>query len=652
VHEAFNARRFDRLAELLDEDVRLVGGGQVVRGRSAAVDYAATARDVPGVCLEIEEVLVETAETIVVHTRAVAVSAGAGDAATSGDAPRSVDQCEVYRIAGGRITELRYLDPGSFATARLVAEQSALRRVATLVAGATSSQQVFEAIVSEAAELFGTWIWLYRHDAGEALTLVAHRAHLGAGEPVLASHVPPGSPIDRARRSGRPVRVDPYSGPPTAVGVTACAVAPLVVGGRPWGGLGALTRGPPLEPGIEDRLARFAELAATAVANAQSRAELERLAGEQAALRRVAELVARGAATQEVFDRVTVEARRVVDDNPMTLMRYDASGTVAEIAAQDASGAPVGLRIPVEGNNGPAQLWRTGRAVRIDDYRAVASPVEPRWIAAGVIVPIVVEGRLWGALAAGSTSPLPAGTEERLAGFGELVGAAIADAESRAELVASRARVVASADDARRRLARDVHDGAQRRLVHALIAVKQARTALREGAGGLQALLDASLGHAQGAYEELRRLAHGIMPAALEQGGLQLAVEALVADIGLVVEAEVSDRRLPEAVETTAYFVVAEALTNVVKHAGADRARVRARPEGDWLTLEISDDGCGGAAPGRGSGLVGLSDRVQAAGGTISVTSPPGAGTAMSVILPLTLRPDHSGANPATTKSG
>lgn len=493
VHEAFNARRFDCLAELLGEDVRLVTSGQLVCGRSAVLDYAAAARDVSAVRLELQEVLAETTDTVVVHTRAVAVSAEGGSA-RSGDARQSVVQCEVYRIARGQITELRlYCDPGSFATARLVAEQAALRRVA--------------------------------------------------------------------------------------------------------------------------------------------------------------ELVARGAATQEVFDQVTVEASRLLDDTPMALFRYERSSAEAVIVAQRIADLPVGGRLPVkDGDNLPARVWRTGRAVRIDDdYQAVAV-VAPRWIKAGVVVPVVVEGRLWGVLGAGSTSPLPAGTEERLMRFGELVAVAIANAESRAELTASRARVVAEGDEARRRLARDVHDGAQRRLVHALIAVKQARTALREGTGGLEALLDESLGHAQGAYEELRRLAHGILPAALEQGGLQTAVEALVADIGLAVEAEVIDRRLSEAVETTAYFVVAEALTNVVKHASAGRARVRAMPEGDWLALEVGD-GRGGADPGRGSGLIGLSDRVQAAGGTISVTSPPGAGTTMSVMLPLAApRADQAGpdARPTT----
>jgi signal transduction histidine kinase len=592
----------------------------------------------------------------------VAVSPGVPGQTAAGDGGQSIAQCEVYRIARGRITEMRlYADRSSpdDLEGDVIAEQSALRRVATLVAGGTPPREVFEAIVSEAAELFGTWIWLYRHDAEDELTLVAHRAHLAAGEPVLASHVPPGSPIDRARRSGRPVRVDPYSGPPTAVGVTACAVAPLVVQGRSWGGLAALTRGSPLEPGIEDRLARFAELAATAVANAESRAELERLADEQAALRRVAELVARGALTQDVFDQVTVEAGRLLDDAPTILFRYERSGSEVVVVARSLPTElerhetyyTVGASLPVPEGSGRARVWRTGRAVRIDSYAQEADTgVVAVGFAGSVSAPITVEGRVWGALTAGCPgSPLPAGTEGRLAQFAELVAAAIANTQSRAELTASRARVVASADEARRRLARDVHDGAQRRLVHALIAVKQARATLSENDTPAAELVEKTLRQTQGAYDELRELAHGILPAALEQGGLATAVEALVADIALAVQTDVIGSRLPETVETTAYFLVAEALTNAVKHADASQVRVRAVPAGRWLTVEVSDDGRGGARPDQGSGLVGLCDRVQAAGGTISVTSPRGAGTTVSATLPFTApetdqsRPQKSG---------
>jgi signal transduction histidine kinase len=366
--------------------------------------------------------------------------------------------------------------------------------------------------------------------------------------------------------------------------------------------------------------------------------ERKQLEEEQAALRRVAELVARGAATQEVFDQVTVEASRLLEDTVTLLLRYEPSGAEAEFLARSGdSVAPPETRIPVVGDLGIARVWRTGRAARIDDYDGTAGgEVIRRKIRASVSAPIVVEGRVWGVLAARSpVEPLPADTEERLAPFCELVGVAIANAEYRAQLKASRARIVASADEARRRLARDVHDGAQQRLVHTLITLKQAQAALQDSDGAVARLVDESLAQAEVANVQLRELANGILPAALTRGGLRTGIESLLHHIPLPVDAEVSLERLPEAVETTAYFVIAEALTNVMKHAGASRAQVRALAVGDRLEVEVSDDGRGGADPANGSGLMGLIDRVDAAGGSMSVSSPAGAGTRLTVTLPI-----------------
>jgi signal transduction histidine kinase len=226
------------------------------------------------------------------------------------------------------------------------------------------------------------------------------------------------------------------------------------------------------------------------------------------------------------------------------------------------------------------------------------------------------------------------GTEDRLSQFAELVAAAIANAESSAALTASRARIVASADEARRRLARDVHDGAQQRQVHAVIALKQAQAALQDKGTPAAGLVDESLRQAQAATAALRELAHGIMPAALHRGGLRAGVDSLRDHVPLSVETEVLAGRLPEPVETTAYFVMAEALTNVVKHADAKLARVRAFAVEDRLQVVVSDDGHGGADPASGSGIAGLADRVDAAGGSMSLSSPRGAGTTLSVILP------------------
>jgi signal transduction histidine kinase len=210
--------------------------------------------------------------------------------------------------------------------------------------------------------------------------------------------------------------------------------------------------------------------------------------------------------------------------------------------------------------------------------------------------------------------------------------------ESQAELKASRARVVAAADETRSRIERDLHDGAQQSLVHAVITMKLARRALAEGNTETPKLVDESLGHAERANSELRELAHGILPAVLRRGGLRAGVEALVSRVALPVSVRVPAERLPPALEATAYFIVAEALTNVVKHARARRAEVSATVGGDQLQLEVRDDGVGGAKVEGSSGLLGLRDRAAALGGTLAVESPPGRGTVIAATLPVPQR--------------
>jgi signal transduction histidine kinase len=227
------------------------------------------------------------------------------------------------------------------------------------------------------------------------------------------------------------------------------------------------------------------------------------------------------------------------------------------------------------------------------------------------------------------------GMEGRLSQFADLAATAIANAESRAALRASRARVVATADETRRRIERDLHDGAQQRLVHTIISLKLARRALGERDGSVAALIDESLENAQRATEQLRELVRGILPAALRRGGLQDGVDALVREIAIPVTVDVPAVRLPEALETTAYFIVAEALTNAVKHADASCARVTATLEDGALRLAVHDDGRGGADAAGGSGLVGLADRVDAAGGTMTIWSPAGNGTTIIASMPL-----------------
>jgi signal transduction histidine kinase len=250
-------------------------------------------------------------------------------------------------------------------------------------------------------------------------------------------------------------------------------------------------------------------------------------------------------------------------------------------------------------------------------------------------VPIVVEGSLWGSIATGTERErFPEDAEQRLAEFTELAGTAIANAESRSELTASRARVVAASDKTRRQIERDLHDGAQQRLVHTVINLKLARRALQTGDEAASALVGEALDHAEQATVELRELVQGILPPILTRGGLHHAVSALAARMPVPVEIGVAVGRLPAAVEATAYFVVAEALTNVVKHSGASHAKVVVRVDDGTLQLQVRDDGVGGARP-DGSGFVGLTDRLAVHDGHLRVESPADGGTLVAAEIPL-----------------
>jgi signal transduction histidine kinase len=249
--------------------------------------------------------------------------------------------------------------------------------------------------------------------------------------------------------------------------------------------------------------------------------------------------------------------------------------------------------------------------------------------------PVRIDGSLWGALVVVTRQgPLPGGVEEHLSNFSELAGTVIAAAENKAKLRASRARVVATADETRHRLKRDVHDSAQQRLVHTIVALKLAQQAIADGQDPGE-LVEEALRNAERANRDLRDVVRGILPAALTRGGLAAGLETLVEDAALPVEVRVDVPRLPPALETTAYFVAAEALANVVKHAHARRATIGVTLSGGVLVIDVRDDGDGGADADRGTGLVGMLDRVEASDGTLTLSSPPGAGTTVHVELPL-----------------
>jgi signal transduction histidine kinase len=365
-------------------------------------------------------------------------------------------------------------------------------------------------------------------------------------------------------------------------------------------------------------------------------------AESDASLRRLAALVAGGAPSADVFAAVANEVARVTGSALVQIQRYepDDTVTVAGVWGIDPHPFQPGTNWSLEGSQIAGPMKRTKAPVRVDTFSGgtgqIQEGVRETGIRGGAGAPIVVEGELWGCIAAGPAKgePVPPGLEARLADFTELVATAIANAQARTELAASRARVVAAADEERRRIVRDLHDGAQQRLVHTVITLKLARRELGEQDGRLRELLDEALAQAEDATTALRELAHGILPAALARGGLRYGAEELASRMSVPVALDVTAERAPQAIEATAYFVIAEALTNVAKHSGARHVGVTVRLEDGALSLEVRDDGAGGARP-DGSGLLGLRDRVAAHDGILTVDSPPGGGTVVAATIPL-----------------
>jgi signal transduction histidine kinase len=393
---------------------------------------------------------------------------------------------------------------------------------------------------------------------------------------------------------------------------------------------------------------RTREAEAFATANAESREELRVLAEEQAALRRVATLVARGVPAGEVFAAVAQEVGHVLAADTIGIHRLDPEGATTVVAriGDPPAEFPVGSRWKPEPPLPLAVALSTGRPARCDDYTqafsgAYGDAVRRLGLRSGVAAPIVVEGRLWGAIAVGTRRErFPADTEERMAGFTELIGTAIANADSRAQLTASRARIVAAADDARRRIERDLHDGTQQRLVSLSLELRLAQSTVPAELPELQRQIGGAAHELDEAVEELREISHGIHPAILSEGGLGPALRTLARRTPIPVEFEFrAQTRSPDAIEVAAYYIVSEALTNTTKHARASCAHVTVEQRDALLYLSIRDDGIGGADLAGGSGLVGLRDRVQALAGSIEITSRPGEGTAIVVELPL--QPDE-----------
>jgi signal transduction histidine kinase len=535
---------------------------------------------------------------------------------------------------------------------RLTEAQAALQRVATLVAQGVRRDEIFSAVSVEVGRLFDSDLAAVgRFDPDGPANVVVGLAQSIEGITVGSRwELDDAMATAEVYRTGRSARVDDVdwsavSGPIAAVGdrlgTVSTVASPIVVAGRLWGSMTVSARAPlPLD--ADARLEKFTDLVATAIANADARAEVERLAEEQAGLRRVAVLVAEGASPTAVFDAVAGEMEGLLDADGVTVSRYEPGDEITVLAhhGSNASRVPPGTRVSPEPESVTAIVRRTEQPARMEHYDetrgVIAQLVQSLGVRAGVGAPIVVEGRLWGVVIAtwtGDESP-PSDTEKRMAQFAQLLDTAIANADSRDQLRASRARLLTEGDEARRRVVRDLHDGAQQRLVQAIVMLKLAQRALREKDEAADSLVGDALEQAEQGNAELRELAHGILPHVLTRGGLRAGVDAVVARLELPVQVDVPAERFSAEIEASAYFIVAEALTNVVKHAHARHAEVKASVQDAALHVAVRDDGIGGADRG-GHGLVGIGDRVTALGGRLKIESPAGGGTRVAARLPL-----------------
>jgi signal transduction histidine kinase len=543
--------------------------------------------------------------------------------------------------------------------------QAALRRLAILVARGEPPEAVFAAATSEALRYFGGGTArMIRYELDGTATLLANEGttgpHVRVGE--RWEGYPPAGLTATVQRTGRAAQVDDYRDVPGGEpylreGLRSAVALPIHVDGRLWGAIAVGSREGHLPAGAEQRMTEFTDLVATAVANAQNRAALEasrdelaRLLAEQAALRRVATLVARGVDPAEVFSAVAEEVRRLLDADRAGIARFEHDGKSVVVLGgsgkdEDVVQWPAGTRVAIPGYAALGMVWRAGRSAQVDEdaWSSAADPaadaLRELGIRSTVASPIIVEGRLWGAVTAWTRrGPFPAGTVDRMADFTELVATAVGNAESRAELTASRARIVAAADQTRRQIERDLHDGTQQRLVSLGLELRLAQSMVPAELAGLETEIGKVADELNGAVEDLREIARGIHPVILSEGGLGPALRTLARRAAIPVELDVPALgRLPEPVEVAAYYAVSEALTNATRHARASMMRVAAGQRDGCLHLSIRDDGAGGADPARGSGLIGLRDRAEALGGSLEVSSPPGQGTLILVQLPLRL---------------
>ena len=538
------------------------------------------------------------------------------------------------------------------AVTRLADEQSALRRVATLVAQGASPHDLFEAVAEEVGRLLpAASATMGRFEPDDSVTTVASWSATGAAFPTGRRWPTEGKNIAwMVFQTGRSARRDDFSDATDPIGVSAretgvksAVGSPIVVEGHLWGLVTAASTEGLMPPDTEARLASFTELVATAIANVESQGALEQLADEQAALRRVATLVAQDAPPAEIFSAVSEEVQGLFDSGAAVVRFEHLPPSLVFTGISSVFDIPIGTRWEFQEGMASAEVYRTGRPARVD-ATDVAIAGRKLGVVSSVATPIVVEGHLWGAVSLASTDEkLPPDAEERLEKFTELVATAIANAEGKSELAASRRRIVAASDETRRQIERDLHDGTQQRLVSLGLAVRAAEADLPPEREDLRDELSGVAMGLAAAVEDLQEISRGIHPAILSKGGLGPALQALAHRSPIPVDLEITtDVRLSEPIEVAAYFVASESLANAAKYSQASRIDVSLERRHGTLVLSVRDDGLGGVDATRGSGIVGLNDRVEALGGSLRINSPQGKGTRITAELPLELEHEQT----------
>jgi signal transduction histidine kinase len=515
----------------------------------------------------------------------------------------------------------------------LAEQQGALRRVATLVAQGAEPRAVFTTIAVEAARVLSVGaISFIKYDVGSQMFTKVFGTHgqrsaVPDGGQMTLDDCPEGALVVR---TGRPARVDDWTHLPGPVaarhreqGFGQAIAAPIIVDGSVWGLISAFCEADEiLPPECEARLAEFTQLMAIAIANVQAREELRSLAEQQgAALRRVATLVAQQAPPSTIFNAVAGEASRALGVSHVDVVRCAEDGSVVPVGStgdHPFSGA---------GKDVAAKVMEARHTARIDraaeDFRSAAG------------APILVEGGLWGVIVVLSEEILPADTETRLTDFTHLVAGSISNVQARKRLIASRARIVTAADETRRRIERNLHDGIQQRVVALGLGLRAARMRFPLPPEVQAGLEQVSRGLEEVA-EEIRVFSQGLHPALLSCSGLGPALRELARRSPIPVTVTIAEgTRFPEPIETAVYYVVSEALANAAKHSNASEVSVRMVTEPAKVRAIVTDDGVGGASLSHSSGLIGLVDRVEALGGRFTMDSPVRRGTTISIELPL-----------------